>query len=61
MVSSVRRSVAKAFTWKLISFLIILLLSGDIELSVAYLVVTVVLYVFHERLWKRSRWGKFYE
>jgi uncharacterized membrane protein len=60
------RSLAKAVSWRffgnLISFLIIYSLTHDGKLALAAsaieLVVKIILYYYHERLWNKVKWGR---
>jgi len=60
------RSVAKAFSWRLIgtldTLLISYLLTGKISLAASIasidFVTKMILYFFHERLWNLIKWGK---
>lgn len=60
------RSLAKAVSWRffgnLISFIIIFELTHDGKLALAAsgieLVVKIVLYYYHERVWNKVPWGR---
>jgi uncharacterized membrane protein len=59
------RSITKALTYRawqsLNTFLISLLVTGRIDLAAAIVsievVVKIVVYFFHERIWSRINWG----
>jgi len=60
------RSLAKAVSWRffgnLISFIIIFELTHDGKLALAAsgieLVVKIILYYYHERVWNKIKWGR---
>ena len=60
------RSLAKAVSWRffgnLISFIIIYALTHNGKLALAAsgieLVVKIVLYYYHERVWNKIKWGR---
>lgn len=60
------RSLAKAISWRffgnLISFIIIYGLTHNGKLALAAsaieLVVKIVLYYYHERVWNKVKWGR---
>lgn len=60
------RSLAKAISWRffgnLISFIIIYGLTHNGKLALAVsaieLVVKIVLYYYHERVWNKIKWGR---
>ena len=60
------RSLAKAISWRffgnLISFIIIYGLTHNGKLALAAsaieLVVKIVLYYYHERVWNKIKWGR---
>jgi uncharacterized membrane protein len=60
------RSLAKAISWRffgnLISFIIIYSLTHDGKLALAAsaieLIVKIVLYYYHERIWNKVKWGR---
>lgn len=67
MASSHKRSFVKALTWRVLSIVVttgfVLLVTGRIDFA-AYMMafdctVMTGLYFVHERLWKRTRWGKY--
>jgi uncharacterized membrane protein len=59
------RSVTKALTYRLWqslnTFLISLVITGKIELAVAIVsievVIKIVIYFIHERIWNKIKWG----
>lgn len=66
MASTHTRSLVKAVTWRLLSIatttVFVLLVTGRVDFA-AYMLafdctVMTGLYFVHERLWKRTRWGK---
>lgn len=64
MESSVR-SIAKALTYRfwqsLNTFIISLIVTGKIDMAAAIVsievVVKIIVYFFHERIWTKIRWG----
>ena len=68
LISSPKRSFIKATTWETTSFIItfiaIYLVYGNIEssikFSVALTIVKIFFLYFHERIWKKTMWGKIY-
>ena len=60
------RSMAKAVTWRIIAtltgVLIVLLLTGELEMGAMFAVLDIVLklmfYYLHERGWDVVKWGK---
>lgn len=60
-----KRSVVKAITyrvWQSINtFIISLVITGKIDMAAAIVsievVVKIVVYFFHERIWSKIRWG----
>ena len=65
-LSSPKRSVAKALTYRVLSvsltFTISLLITGKLSWATAIAgaeaVTKMALYSFHERVWDRVKWGK---
>lgn len=65
-VSSRRRSLAKALTWRVISVTVtttlVLALTGNVALSAAVgsidSVIKLAAFYYHERLWHQIKWGK---
>lgn len=65
MIETNKRSVAKALTYRLWqsinTFLISLVVTGKIDMAVTIVsievVVKIVIYFFHERIWSKIRWG----
>lgn len=61
-----KRTVAKALTWQLMGFVMMVILgylaTGSINaaggLAVATFVVGTVTYICHERVWARIAWGR---
>lgn len=60
------RSIAKAFSWRIVgtldTLIISYLLTGKIALAASIasidFLTKMVLYFFHERLWNKVKWGK---
>lgn len=60
------RSIAKAFSWRVIgtldTLIISYLLTGKMSLAASIasidFVTKMILYFFHERLWNMIKWGK---
>jgi uncharacterized membrane protein len=60
------RSIAKAFSWRIVgtidTLLVSYILSGEIALAVSIASVDFLtklgLYFFHERAWNKIKWGK---
>ncbi|APG66253.1 hypothetical protein LPB136_13095 [Tenacibaculum todarodis] len=60
------RSVAKAFSWRLIgtidTLVVSYVLTGQIKLAASIasidFITKLVLYFFHERIWNKIKWGK---
>lgn len=60
------RSIAKAFSWRVIgtldTLIISYILTGKISLAASIasidFVTKMILYFFHERLWNLIKWGK---
>jgi len=65
-MNTIKRSLAKTVTYRLISsaigFLVVWALSNDIKtgamFSIAELVYKPLQYYIHERIWQRIKWGK---
>lgn len=65
MMETKTRSVVKALTYRfwqsLNTFIISLIVTGKIDMAAAIVsievVVKIVIYFFHERIWDRVRWG----
>lgn len=65
MTESKKRSVVKALTYRfwqsLNTFLISLVITGKIDMAAAIVsievVVKIVIYFFHERIWSKIKWG----
>ncbi len=67
MASTTKRSFVKALTWRVLSIIsstaFILAVTGSVQFAGYMLAfdctVMTGLYFIHERLWKRTRWGKY--
>ena len=67
MASTYERSLVKGIVWESFGFVLTLvavyLVYGDLALSIKFtLVLTVIkmiLFFFHERIWKDIKWGKY--
>jgi uncharacterized membrane protein len=65
MTEMKKRSITKALTYRfwqsLNTFLISLVVTGKIDMAAAIVsievVVKIVIYFFHERIWSKIRWG----
>lgn len=65
-MNTVKRSIAKTITYRIISsaigFLVVWLLSNSITtgamFSVAELIYKPLQYYIHERIWQRVKWGR---
>jgi uncharacterized membrane protein len=65
-MNSIKRSLAKTITYRLISsgigFLVVWALSNDVKVgamfSVAELIYKPLQYYIHERIWQRIKWGR---
>jgi uncharacterized membrane protein len=65
MTDTGKRSIAKAITyrvWQSVNtFLISLVVTGKIDMAAAIVsievVVKIVIYFFHERIWDKIKWG----
>lgn len=65
-VDKKRRTVMKAFSWRLCATLttltIVYIVTGELGLSIAIggfdVILKMLLYYGHERMWNRLRWGK---
>lgn len=68
ITSTPERSILKAVSWEIISFIITLiavyLIYGDLEMSLKFTlvlsIIKILLLYIHERIWKRTMWGKIY-
>jgi uncharacterized membrane protein len=66
MYTTKTRSVAKAITWRVIAtltgVLIVLLLTGELEMGAMFAALDIVLklmfFYMHERGWDAVKWGK---
>ncbi len=62
---STRRSVAKAITYRVIimclDFLTIYLFTRTVHIAVGFMIIsniyTSIMYLIHERVWARIKWG----
>jgi len=60
-----KRHLAKAITWRFISslttFIIAYMITGDFGLGVSItsvdIIIKIILYYNHERLWYKTKWG----
>ncbi|MDP6680892.1 MAG: DUF2061 domain-containing protein [Pelagibacteraceae bacterium] len=60
-----KRSIAKTLTWRitasLVTFLIVLIITGDWKIGGSIAVIEVItkmfFYYFHERIWIKIKWG----
>jgi uncharacterized membrane protein len=65
MIETTKRSITKALTYRFWqsanTFLISLVITGKIDMAAAIVsvevVVKIVVYFFHERIWSKIRWG----
>lgn len=65
MIESRKRSIVKALTYRfwqsLNTFLISLIVTGKIDMAAAIVsievIVKIVIYFFHERIWSKVKWG----
>jgi uncharacterized membrane protein len=61
-----KRSLAKAFTWRITgtidTFVLSILITKQIKFALAIsgteLVTKILLYYFHERVWEKVSWGE---
>lgn len=66
LIDSVKRSLSKAASWKVIGFLVLsglaYLVTGSVKetsvVSVTYHIIMLLLFIFHERFWNKIKWGK---
>ncbi len=66
MNDTAERSLFKTITWRFLgstsTFTIAYLITGRLDASSAIAVVQIIantfLYLFHERLWNRVKWGR---
>ena len=69
MGSTYRRSFVKGFSWEFFSFIItfiaVYLVFGNARISLGFsLALTLFkasIFFIHERIWKKIRWGKYYD
>ena len=67
MASTKQRSFVKGVSWEIISFIIttaaIFIIYGNLPLSLKFSfilsVIKIILFFFHERSWKKIKWGKY--
>ena len=65
-VERIRRSVIKAVSWRVLATLttmtIVFVITGKLTLMLAVggldVLIKMLLYFFHERVWNRIKWGK---
>jgi uncharacterized membrane protein len=65
MKETSKRSIAKALTYRfwqsLNTFLISLVVTGKLDIAAAIVsievVVKIIIYFFHERIWSKVKWG----
>lgn len=65
-MATVQRSLIKAVTWRILAttdtILIVLILTGDIKMSIGIGSIEVltkfILYYLHERVWNKVKWNK---
>ncbi len=68
MASTRIRSFVKGVSWELFSFVLtvtaVYMLYGNIVLSLQFsavlTIIKIVLFFWHERAWKKIRWGKYH-
>ena len=66
MIDSPKRNFIKALTWKIIGFTILSIITFAMTnslkavgvIGVAYHLLMILLYFFHEKFWERISWGK---
>jgi len=66
MGSTYERSLLKGIIWEVVSFIIttlaIYVFYGDIVQSIKFSIILTffkaILFFFHERIWKKIKWGK---
>lgn len=66
MSESTKRSIVKALTYRfwqsLNTFIISLLVTGKIDMAATIVsievVVKIIIYFFHERIWTKIKWGR---
>lgn len=65
MIETTKRSIVKALTYRiwqsLNTFLISLVITGKLDLAAAIVslevLVKIIVYFFHERIWNKVKWG----
>lgn len=68
VTSTSKRSFVKATSWEIISFIITLIavfiVYGDLKMSLKFTLaltaIKIIFLYFHERIWKKTSWGKIY-
>jgi uncharacterized membrane protein len=68
VTSTSKRSFVKAASWEIISFIITLIavfiVYGDLKMSLKFTLaltaIKIIFLYFHERIWKKTSWGKIY-
>lgn len=66
MISTKKRNIVKASSWKTLGFITLsvltYLITGSLKqmtyIAILYHLSMLVAYIFHERLWDKIRWGK---
>ena len=58
MGSTKKRSLIKAIIWELIGIPIVYLLTKDLNISLAYIIIRTIALFLWERGWKLIHWGK---
>lgn len=52
------RTIVKGIIWELLGLALILILTSDAKISVAYITLRIVMYWIYHRIWKKIRFGK---
>jgi len=50
-----KKYILKAVSWKLLSLVVVVLLTKSFKISALYLAITIVLYILHECFWHRFK------
>jgi adenylylsulfate kinase len=66
MIDTRRRSIIKSLSWRLLGFLSLLCCSyfittsatASLSISILHQIVTLFVYIYHERFWAAVRWGR---
>ena len=58
MGSTNYRTLTKAITWETLGVLTLYGLTRDVTLSMGYIMIRTIMYFFHEKTWKKIKWGK---